>query len=114
MATEQDKEIIRKMAGALQLYLIHSYPIEYQEETIAQYHVSMLCITSPIAGQLLLTKMCIPGTTTVLYRMDHEGMMTPEDIVIAFQEEFRNMYEETARCYAEQGNQDSNVRPTIN
>ena len=28
MATEQDKEIIRRMAGALQLYLSHSCPTD--------------------------------------------------------------------------------------
>lgn len=111
MATEQDKEIIRKMAGALQLYLDHRYPIEYKHELYDRYDISMLCITSPITGRLLLTKMGMPNTTTVLYCMDHEGMPTPEDIVLAFQKEFRNMYEETARCFAEQGNQG---RPDIN
>lgn len=111
MATEQDKEIIRKMAGALQLYLDRRYPIEYREETHDRYSFSMLCITSPITGRLLLTKMGMPNTTTTLYRMDHEGMQTPEDIVLAFQKEFRNMYEETARYFAEQGNYG---RPDIN
>ena len=111
MATEQDKEIIRKMAGALQLYLNHHYPIEYKHELYDRYDISMLCITSPITGRLLLTKMGMPNTTTTLYRMDHEGMQTPEDIVLAFQKEFRDMYEETARCFAEQ---DSNVRQIIN
>ena len=111
MATEQDKEIIRKMAGALQLYLDHRYPIEYKHELYDRYDISMLCITSPITGRLLLTKMGMPNTTTTLYRMDHEGMQTPEDIVIAFQKEFRNMYEQTARYFAEQGNQG---RPDIN
>ena len=111
MATEQDKEIIRKMAGALQLYLDHRYPIEYKHELYDRYDISMLCITSPITGRLLLTKMGMPNTTTTLYRMDHEGMQTPEDIVLAFQKEFRYMYEETARYFAEQGNQ---CRPDIN
>ena len=111
MATEQDKEIIRRMAGALQLYLDHHYPIEYREETLARYSFSMLVITSPITGRMLLTKMDMPNTTTTLYRMDHEGMQTPEDIVLAFQKEFRNMYEQTARSFAEQ---DSNVRQIIN
>nr|DAJ46021.1 MAG TPA: hypothetical protein [Caudoviricetes sp.] len=111
MATEQDKEIIRKMAASLQLYLDHRYPIEYREETHARYSFSMMVITSPITGRMLLTKMGMPNTTTVLYRMDHEGMQTPEDIVLAFQKEFRNMYEQTARYFAEQ---DSNARQTIN
>ena len=111
MATEQDKEIIRKMAGALQLYLSHSYPIEYEHETRGPYGFSMLIITSPITGRMLLTKMDVAGTSNALYCMDHEGMPTPEDIVLAFQKEFRNMYEETARCFAEQGNQG---RPDIN
>ena len=105
MATEQDKEIIRSMAGALQLYLMRNYPIEYMHEDHEEYSFSMMAIASPITGRLLLTKMGIPNTTTMLYRMDHEDMQTPEDIVLAFQEEFRNMYEETARCFAEQGNQ---------
>jgi hypothetical protein len=71
----------------------------------------MMVITSPITGRILITKMGMPNTTTVLYRMDHEYMQTPEDTVLAFQKEFRNMYEQTARCFAEQ---DSNVRQTIN
>lgn len=111
MATEQDKEIIRKMAGALQLYLDHRYPIEYEHETRGPYGFSMLIVTSPITGRLMLTKMSMVGTASTLYRMDHEGMQTPEDIVLAFQEEFRSMYEETARCFAEQGNYG---RPDIN
>ena len=105
MATEQDKEIIRKMAGALQLYLDRRYPIEYEHETRGPYGFSMLIVTSPITGRLLLTKMSMVGTASTLYRMDHEGMQTPEDIVLEFQKEFRNMYEQTARCFAEQGNQ---------
>lgn len=110
MATEQDKEIIRKMTASLQLYLDHHYPIEYREETLARYNISMMVITSPITGRMLLTKMGMPNTTTTLYRMDHEGMQTPEDIVLAFQKEFRNMYEQTARSFAEQG---SYSRPDI-
>lgn len=109
MATEQDKQIIRKMDGALKIYLSHHYPIEYRDETLGPYGFSMLCITSPITGRLLLTKMTMDGTASTLYRMDHEGMQTPEDIVLAFQKEFRDMYEQTARCYAEQGNQDSTI-----
>lgn len=105
MATEQDKKIIRSMSGALQLYLDHRYPIEYEHETRGPFGFSMLIITSPITGRLLLTKMGKADSQATLYRMDHEGMQTPEDIVLAFQEEFRSMYEETARCFAEQGNQ---------
>jgi hypothetical protein len=105
MATEQDKEIIRKMAASLQLYLDHRYPIEYEHETRGPYGFSMLIVTSPITGRLMLTKMNMVGTASTLYRMDHESMQTPEDIVLEFQKEFRNMYEETARCFAEQGNQ---------
>lgn len=111
MATEQDKEIIRRMAGALQLYLSRSYPIEYKHEIHGQYSFSMMIITSPITGRMLLTKMSMLNTTTTLYRMDHEGMQTPEDIVLAFQKEFRNMYEQTARSFAEHG---SYSRPDIN
>ena len=107
MATKQDKEIIRKMAAALQIYLDHRYPIEYEHETRGLYGFSMLIVTSPITGKLLLTKMNMEGTSSTLYRMDHEGMQTPEDIVLEFQDEFRDMYEQTARCYAEQGNQGS-------
>lgn len=109
MATEQDKEIIRRMDAALQLYLDHRYPIEYREETHGRYSFSMMVITSPITGRMLLTKMGMPSTTTVLYHVDHEGMQTPEDIVLAFQKEFRNMYEQTAHYFAEQGNQDSTI-----
>lgn len=105
MATEQDKEIVRKMAASLQLYLEHHYPIEYRREIHNKYDFSMMVITSPRTGRLLLTKMGMPSTTTVLYRMDHEAMQTPEDIVLGFQKEFRNMYEQTARYFAEQGNQ---------
>lgn len=105
MATEQDKEIIRSMAGALQLYLMRNYPIEYMHEDHEECSFSMMAIASPITGRLLLTKMGKADSQATLYRMDHEGMQTPEDIVLAFQEEFRNMYEETARCFAEQGNQ---------
>ena len=105
MTTAQDKEIIRKMAASLQLYLDHRYPIEYKHEINGRYSFSMMVITSPITGRMLLTKMGMPSTTTVLYRMDHEGMQTPEDIVLGFQKEFRNMYEQTARYFAEQGNQ---------
>lgn len=109
MATKQDKEIISKMDAALQIYLAHRYPIEYKHEDNGPYGFSMLFITSPITGKLLLTKMSMAGTSTMLYRMDHEGMQTPEDIVLEFQEEFRDMYEQTARCYAEQGNQSTVV-----
>lgn len=111
MATEQDKQIIRKMDAALQIYLSHSYPIEYKHETREQYGFSMFIVTSPITGKLLLTKMSKAGTPTTLYRMDHEGMQTPEDIVLEFQKEFRDMYEQTAQCYAEHINQGS---PIIN
>ena len=107
MATELDKEIIRKMESSLNLYLIHSYPIEYKHEDNGPYDFSMLTVESPHTGKLLLTKMSMAGTNTKLYRMDHECMQTPEDIVLAFQDEFRAMYEQTARCYAEQCNQDS-------
>ena len=107
MATELDKKIIRKMESSLQLYLIHSYPIEYRHEDYDEYSFSMLAVASPYTGKLLLTKMSKAGTSTKLYRMDHECMQTPEDIVMEFQDEFRHMYEETARCYAEQGNRDS-------
>lgn len=111
MATEQDKEIIRKMTASLQLCLDRRYPIEYERETRGPYGFSMLIITSPLTGRMLLTKMDTAGTTTALYRMDHESMQTPEDIVLDFQKEFRDMYEQTARCFAEQ---DSNGRQTIN
>ena len=107
MATELDKKIIRKMESSLQLYLIHSYPIEYRHEDHDEYSFSMLAVASPYTGKLLLTKMSKNGTPTTLYRMDHECMQTPEDIVMEFQDEFRHMYEDTARCYAEQGNQGS-------
>ena len=107
MATEQDKQIIRKMESSLQLYLTHNYPIEYRHEDKGPYDFSMLIVESPHTGKLLLTKMSMAGTSTKLYRMDHECMQTPEDIVLAFQDEFRDMYEDTARCYAEQGNQGS-------
>ena len=109
MSKEQDKEIIRKMAASLQLYLDHRYPIEYREENSGRYNFSMMVITSPLTGKMLLTKMSMPNTTTILYRMDHEGMQTPEDIVLEFQKEFHNMYEQTARYFAEQGNQDSTI-----
>lgn len=105
MATELDKKIIRKMSASLQLYLIHSYPIEYRHEDHDDYSFSMFAVASPHTGKLLLTKMCKAGTDTTLYRMDHECMQSPEDIVMEFQKEFRNMYEDTARCYAEQCNQ---------
>ena len=105
MATELDKRIIRKMESSLQLYLIHSYPIEYRHEDHDEYSFSMFTVASPHTGKLLLTKMSKVGTSTKLYRMDHECMQTPEDIVLAFQDEFRGMYEDTARCYAEQCNQ---------
>lgn len=105
MATEQDKQIIGKMAAVLQLYLDNCYPIEYKHEDNGPYGFSMITVESPITGKLLLTKMSMAGTSTMLYRMDHEGMQTPEDIVLEFQEEFRDMYEQAARCYAEQGNQ---------
>ena len=107
MATELDKKIIRKMESSLQLYLIHSYPIEYMHEDNGPYDFSMFTVESPHTGKLLLTKMSMAGTSTKLYRMDHECMQTPEDIVLAFQDEFRDMYEQTARCYAEQGNRGS-------
>lgn len=107
MATELDKKIIRKMEASLQLYLIHNYPIEYRHEDHEDYSFSMFTVASPYTGKLLLTKMSKAGTNTTLYRMDHECMQSPEDIVMEFQDEFRNMYEDTARCYAEQGNQGS-------
>lgn len=109
MATELDKQIIRKMTSSLQLYLIHSYPIEYRHEDHEDYSFSMFTVASPHTGKLLLTKMSMAGTPTKLYRMDHECMQTPEDIVLAFQDEFRDLYEQTARCYAEHGNQDSTI-----
>ena len=107
MATELDKKIIRKMTASLQLYLVHNYPIEYKHEDNGPYDFSMFTVASPRTGKLLLTKMSMAGTPTNLYRMDHECMQTPEDIVLAFQDEFRDLYEQTARCYAEQGNQGS-------
>ena len=109
MATELDKRIIRKMESSLQLYLIHSYPIEYRHEDHDEYSFSMMSVASPLTGKLLLTKMSKAGTSTTLYRMDHECMQTPEDIVLAFQKEFRDMYEETARCFVEQGNRGSAI-----
>ena len=105
MATELDKKIIRKMESSLHLYLIHSYPIEYMHEDNDEYSFSMFTVASPYTGKLLLTKMSKAGTRTTLYRMDHECMQSPEDIVLEFQDEFRGMYEETARCYAERINQ---------
>lgn len=107
MATELDKKIIRKMTASMQLYLMHNYPIEYRHEDHEEYSFSMFTVASPHTGKLLLTKMSKAGTNTTLYRMDHECMQTPEDIVLAFQKEFRDLYEETALCYAEQGNQGS-------
>ena len=105
MATELDKKIIRKMESSLQLYLIHSYPIEYKHEDNGPYDFSMFTVASPHTGKLLLTKMSKAGTSTTLYRMDHEYMQSPEDIVMEFQDNFREMYEDTARCYAERINQ---------
>lgn len=105
MATELDKKIIRKMESSLQLYLIHSYPIEYRHEDHDEYSFSMFTVASPHTGKLLLTKMSKAGTSTTLYRMDHEYMQSPEDIVMEFQDNFREMYEDTARCYAERINQ---------
>ena len=107
MATELDKKIIRKMEASLQLYLIHSYPIEYRHEDHDDYSFSMFTVASPHTGKLMLTKMSKAGTSTTLYRMDHECMQSPEDIVLEFQKEFREMYEDTARCYAERINQGS-------
>ena len=107
MATELDKKIIRKMESSLQLYLIHSYPIEYRHEDHDDYSFSMFTVASPYTGKLLLTKMSKAGTSTTLYRMDHECMQTPEDIVMEFQKEFRDLYEQTAQCYAEHGNRGS-------
>ena len=107
MATELDKKIIRKMESSLQLYLIHSYPIEYRHEDHDDYSFSMFPVASPHTGKLLLTKMSKAGTSTTLYRMDHECMQTPEDIVMEFQKEFRDLYEQTAQCYAEHGNRGS-------
>lgn len=109
MTTELDKKIIRKMEASLQLYLIHSYPIEYKHEDHEDYSFSMFTVASPHTGKLLLTKMSKAGTSTTLYRMDHECMQSPEDIVMEFQDKFRYMYEETARCYAERINQDSTL-----
>lgn len=109
MATELDKRIIRKMEASLQIYLSHSYPIEYRHEDHEDYSFSMFTVASPLTGKLLLTKMSKAGTSTTLYRMDHECMQSPEDIVLEFQKEFRDMYEETARCYAERINQDSTL-----
>lgn len=105
MATELDRKIIRKMSASLQLYLLHSYPIEYRHEDHDEYSFSMFTVASPHTGKLLLTKMSKAGTSTTLYRMDHEFMQTPEDIVLIFQDEFRAMYKDTARCYAGQCNQ---------
>ena len=105
MATELDKKIIRKMEASLNLYLVHSYPIEYRHEDHDEYSFSMFTVASPHTGKLLLTKMSKNGTPTTLYRMDHECMQSPEDIVMEFQKEFREMYEDTARCYAERCNQ---------
>ena len=107
MSTELDKRIISKMESSLNLYLIHSYPIEYRHEDHDEYSFSMFTVASPHTGKLLLTKMSKAGTSTTLYRMDHECMQSPEDIVLEFQDEFRHMYEETARCYAERCNQGS-------
>ena len=107
MDTELDKKIISKMESSLQLYLRHSYPIEYKHEDNGPYDFSMLIVESPYTGKLLLTKMSMAGTPTKLYRMDHECMQSPEDIVLEFQKEFREMYEDTARCYAERINQGS-------
>lgn len=107
MATELDKKIIRKMESSLQLYLIHSYPIEYRHEDHDEYSFSMFTVASPHTGKLLLTKMSKAGSPTTLYRMDHECMQSPEDIVMEFQDEFRYMYEQTAQCYAERINQGS-------
>lgn len=105
MATELDKRIVSKMESSLQLYLTHNYPIEYRHEDHDEYSFSMFTVASPYTGKLLLTKMSKAGTSTTLYRMDHECMQSPEDIVLEFQDEFRNMYEDTARCYAERINQ---------
>lgn len=105
MATELDKRIVSKMESSLQLYLIHNYPIEYRHEDYDEYSFSMFTVASPYTGKLLLTKMSKAGTSTTLYRMDHECVQSPEDIVLEFQDEFRNMYEDTARCYAERINQ---------
>ena len=107
MATELDKKIIRKMEASLQLYLKHSYPIDYRHEDHEDYSFSMFVVASPYTGKLLLTKMSKADSPTTLYRMDHECMQSPEDIVMEFQDEFRDMYEQTARCYAEQGNRGS-------
>lgn len=106
MATELDKQIIRKMTASLQLYLMHNYPIEYRHEDHEEYSFSMMAVASPYTGKLLLTKMSKADSPTTLYRMDHECMQTPEDIVLEFQKEFRDLYEQTARCYAEHINQD--------
>ena len=105
MATELDNKIIRKMESSLQLYLMHSYPIEYRHEDNDEYSFSMFTVASPHTGKLLLTKMSKAGTSTTLYRMDPECMQSPEDIVLEFQDKFRGMYEQTARCYAERINQ---------
>ena len=107
MVTEQDKRIIRTMASTLQVYLEHNYPIEYRHENHGKYSFSMLILTSPRAGQIMLTKMTTDNGFTALYRMDHAHMATPEDIVANFQEQFRNMYISAAIQLAKHGSQDN-------
>ncbi len=92
MSKEQDDRIIGTMHATLHAYTEHGYPVEYGHKDKGPYSFAVLTISSPLTGKLLLTKMSMAGTSTSLYRMDHEDMVTPEDLILNYQEDFSAMY----------------------
>lgn len=92
MSKEQDDRIIGIMHASLRCYTEHGYPVEKQDDSNEDgLTVRVYAITSPLTGTLYVSRLS-DGKGNCLYRMDHEAMMTPSDLVRNYQDDFADMY----------------------
>lgn len=92
MSKEQDDRIIGTMHASLRCYTEHGYPVEMRDDEDGNGNtVRLYVITSPLTGTLYVSRLS-DRKGNCLYRMDHEAMMTPSDLVRNYQDDFADMY----------------------
>lgn len=102
MSKEQDDRIIGTMHASLRAYTEHDYPVTCQEEENDGLMVRMYAITSPLTGTLYVSRLS-DHSGNHIFRMDHEEMMTPTDLIRNYQEDFESMYGLAATYYIRHG-----------
>lgn len=101
MSKEQDDRTIGIMMARLRKYGEHCYPITFQEDQDGDLTLRVYAIKSPLTGALYVSRLS-DGKGNNIYRMDHDSMQTPHDLVKNYQGDFATMYTYAAALYTMQ------------